>query len=331
VAEYFQQPPKTDVDPDEVVALGAAIHAASLVDQGGDAYLLDVTPLSLQVGVAGGLSEPVIERNTPVPIEQTRTFTTARDDQESVTIRVFQGESREASENELLGQFEFSGFQRARRGEVEIDVTFEIDTDGIVNVTASDKSTGRQASTRITLSSGLSEGEIQDIIRRGVAKRVAEEPAPAARAASAAAPAAAAGPALEYDDDDTLTPLEVDEEPETLFGAAGSVEAPEIGAASELGAPTGGDRLDGRPTDGLSPEMLSEEATTQPDLPAQPAVAREAAQADDAVLSDAELAEIADLDPSDLDAVIDDAGDGDSLFDTSANDLAAEDPDDSAV
>src|SRR5438093_728197 len=172
VAEYFQQEPRHAVDPDEVVAMGAAIHAASLVEQSSDAYLLDVTPLSLQVGVAGGLSEPVIGRNTPVPIEQTRTFTTARDDQQSVVIRVYQGESREAKENQLLGQFEFSNFQRGARGEVEIDVTFEINTDGIVNVTASDKKTGERASTRITLSSGLSETEIKNIIDRGVASRV---------------------------------------------------------------------------------------------------------------------------------------------------------------
>ena len=172
VREYFQQDPKTDVDPDEVVAMGAAIHAASLVDQGSDAFLLDVTPLSLQIGVAGGLTEPVIERNTPVPIEQTRTFTTFKDHQESVAIRVYQGESRESAENELLGQFEFSGFQKGRRGEVEIDVSFEIDTDGIVNVTAQDRATGEVASTRITLSSGLSEGELQRIIDGNLADRV---------------------------------------------------------------------------------------------------------------------------------------------------------------
>jgi molecular chaperone DnaK len=172
VAEYFQQEPRSDVDPDEVVAMGAAIHAASLTNEGTDAYLLDVTPLSLQIGVAGGLSETVIERNTPVPIEQSRPFTTFRDHQESVTIRVYQGESREAQENELLGQFEFSGFKKGRRGEVEIDVSFEINTDGIVNVKALDQATGKVASTRITLSSGLSEGEIQDIVDRGVADRV---------------------------------------------------------------------------------------------------------------------------------------------------------------
>src|SRR5262245_62246401 len=104
--------------------MGAAIHAATLVDGGTqDAILLDVTPLSLRIGVAGGLAETVIERNTPVPIEQTRSFTTYQDFQEKVKIRVYQGESSKAEENELRGQFEFSSFKNLPRGQVEIDVT----------------------------------------------------------------------------------------------------------------------------------------------------------------------------------------------------------------
>jgi molecular chaperone DnaK len=174
VREYFQQEPKSDVNPDEVVAMGAAIHAASLVapTQQSSSYLLDVTPLSLRIGVAGGLAEPVIERNTPVPIEQTRTFTTVQDQQERVKIRVYQGESRRADENELLGQFEFSGFKRAPRGEVRIDVTFEINGDGIVNVTACDRETGQQASTEIMLSSGLSPQEMEKILAQRRTDRV---------------------------------------------------------------------------------------------------------------------------------------------------------------
>jgi len=173
VREYFQQEPQTDVDPDEVVAMGAAIHAASLANPArDDAFLLDVTPLSLRIGVAGGLAESIIERNTPVPIEQTRRFTTFKDYQESVDIRVYQGESRDVQENELLGQFMFSGFEKARRGEVSIDITFEINADGIVDVKAKDLSTGKQASTRITLSAGLSEGDIEDIIQSKRTDRV---------------------------------------------------------------------------------------------------------------------------------------------------------------
>jgi len=192
VRQYFQQEPKTDVDPDQVVAMGAAIHAASLISSDQEAFLLDVTPLSLRIGTAGDMAESVIERNTPVPIEQTRTFTTFQDDQASVQIRVYQGESRVASENELLGQFEFSGFRKARRGEVAIDVTFEINADGIVNVTARDQETGNQSSTRITLSSGLSENELKSIIEEARTDRVQTAVPPDARPALPAAPVAPA-------------------------------------------------------------------------------------------------------------------------------------------
>lgn len=173
VAHYFQQEPRGDVDPDEVVSIGAAIHAASLVGEAPDSMLLDVTPLDLRIGVAGGLAEPVIERNTPVPIEQTRTFTTFQDHQESVQIRVYQGDHRQADENAMLGQFEFSGFSKGLRSDVKIDVTFEINADGIVKVTASDQATGQEASTQITLSSGLAEEQIERIIEQDVAGRVA--------------------------------------------------------------------------------------------------------------------------------------------------------------
>ena len=171
VRQYFQHEPKGDVDPDEVVALGAAIHAASLSEEEPAAFLLDVTPRTLQVGVAGGLAEPVIERNTPIPIEQTRVFTTLEDHQESVAVRVYQGESREAEENELLGEFEFSDFQTGPRSEVSIEVGFDIDADGILNVRAKDPRTGQEASSRMTLSSGLSEAEIQALLDRDVAAR----------------------------------------------------------------------------------------------------------------------------------------------------------------
>ncbi|MCP5060684.1 MAG: Hsp70 family protein [bacterium] len=180
VTQYFQQEPKSDVDPDEVVALGAAIHANSLIGgvEEGDAFLLDVTPLSLRIGVAGGLAETVIERNTPVPIEQARTFTTYQDFQESVQIKVYQGESRKAEDNELLGQFEFGGFKKTRRGEVQIDVTFEINSDGLVNVTARDQETGQEATTAIALSSGLSPEEMQEILGASPAERVQTSGAP---------------------------------------------------------------------------------------------------------------------------------------------------------
>ena len=166
VSNYFQQEPKADIDPDEVVAMGAAIHAASLVADSQDAVLLDVTPLDLCIGVAGGLAEPVIERNTPVPIEQSRSFSPFHDNQDSVQLKIYQGGSRQASENELLGQFEFSGFTPGLRSNTSIEVSFEINADGIVNVTARDPESGQQTSTEITLSSGLSKSEISDIMER---------------------------------------------------------------------------------------------------------------------------------------------------------------------
>jgi len=186
VKSYFQQDPKAEVDPDEVVAKGAAIHATSLTGSTQDSFLLDITPLDLRIGVAGNMAEPVIERNTPIPIEQSRMFTTFRDFQESVQIRVYQGDSREAGENELLGQFEFSGFKKARRGEVSIEVSFEINADGIVDVTASDPESGEQTSSRITLSSGLSDEELANIIHKDPASRVsAAETSPLAADAAA--------------------------------------------------------------------------------------------------------------------------------------------------
>jgi molecular chaperone DnaK (HSP70) len=148
----------------------------------------------------------VIERNTPVPIEQTRTFTTYQDFQESVKIQVFQGESRKAAENELLGQFEFSGFKKLARGQVKIDVTFSINSDGLANVTASDRDTGRKASTAITLSSGLSSQELEAIVAENRTKRVTNDAPPASDAS-----------ALEVLDDSEFASL-IEEDLEQLGG-----------------------------------------------------------------------------------------------------------------
>jgi molecular chaperone DnaK len=161
VKHYFQKEPMAGIDPDEVVAMGAAIQAHSLLDDKSEHFLLDVTPLTLRVGTVGGYTDRVIEKNTPIPIEKSKSYTTNRDGQDRVKIRVYQGESNKASECELLGEFEFSGFRVAYRGEVRIDVTFEIDTNGIVNVTAADVETGQKTSCTIRLSSGLSEEMIQ--------------------------------------------------------------------------------------------------------------------------------------------------------------------------
>jgi molecular chaperone DnaK len=166
VRHYFQKEPMKGIDPDEVVALGAAIQAHALLNRsaaeyGQASYLLDVTPLSLRVGTVGGFTEKIIEKNTPIPIEKSRTFTTSRDGQDRVKIRVYQGESSKADGCELLGDFEFTGFRIAPRGEVQIQVTFEIDSNGIVNVSAADLETGQKASTTISLSSGLSQTDLK--------------------------------------------------------------------------------------------------------------------------------------------------------------------------
>jgi len=166
VRHYFQKEPMTGIDPDEVVALGASIQASALLNRdaavaGQASYLLDVTPLTLRVGTVGGWAEPIINKNTPIPIEKSKAFTTSRDGQDRVRIRVYQGESKRAEECEFLGEFEFTGFRIGYRGEVQIQVTFEIDSNGIVNVSAADNETGQKASTTINLSSGLSEQDIQ--------------------------------------------------------------------------------------------------------------------------------------------------------------------------
>ncbi|MBK05874.1 MAG: molecular chaperone DnaK [Deltaproteobacteria bacterium] len=172
VGYYFGRTPDTSLNPDEVVALGAAIHAAGLKQSSSHtssthavpAHLLDVTPLSLQIATVGGYTERIIERNTPVPIERSKIFTTVRDGQERVHIRVYQGESNREEENVLLGEFIFSGFRLGYRGEVQIEVTFAIDANGLVHVTARDMETNKRQQITITLSSSLSEDEIQRIM-----------------------------------------------------------------------------------------------------------------------------------------------------------------------
>jgi molecular chaperone DnaK len=178
VRHYFQKDPMTGIDPDEVVSLGASIQANALLNReaatmGQSSYLLDVTPLSLRVGTVGGFTEKVIDKNTPIPIEKSKTFTTSRDGQDKVKIRVYQGESNKADGCELLGEFEFTGFRVAARGEVQIQVTFEIDSNGIVNVSATDLDTGQKTSTTISLSSGLSEQDIRDAMGKNASMELA--------------------------------------------------------------------------------------------------------------------------------------------------------------
>jgi len=164
VAEYFGSEPCKGVHPDEVVGLGAAIQGAALIEEESDILLLDVTPHSLGIMVAGGDFYTLIEQNTTVPVSRTHSFTTIRDDQTSVKILVMQGESKLAKENELLGEFILTGLRKAPKGEVEIDVSFEISADGIVSVAAKDKETGVEQSITVTATSGLTEDEIEKMI-----------------------------------------------------------------------------------------------------------------------------------------------------------------------
>jgi molecular chaperone DnaK len=163
VAEFFGREPCKGVHPDEVVAMGAAIQGAALIDAAAapDMLLLDVTPHSLGIMVAGGYFHRLIDRNTTVPTSKSHVFTTVRDDQTSVKIVVFQGESDRAEENELLGEFVLSGLRKAPKGEVEVDVTFEISADGIVGVSAQDLETGTEQHITVTATSGLTEAEIE--------------------------------------------------------------------------------------------------------------------------------------------------------------------------
>lgn len=183
VAEFFKREPCKGVHPDEVVALGASIQGAALIEEKSPVILLDVTPHTLGIMVVGGLFESVIAKDTTVPTAHTKTFTTVRDNQSAVRILVMQGESQKAEENELLGEFVLTGLRRAPKGEVEIDVTFEINADGIVAVSAKDVETGLSQSITVTATSGLTQEEITRMAsesRDYMVGRKAEEDAAAA-------------------------------------------------------------------------------------------------------------------------------------------------------
>jgi molecular chaperone DnaK len=174
VADFFGKEPRKDVNPDEAVAIGAAIQGSVLSGETTNVLLLDVTPLTLGIETMGGVATPLIDKNTTIPTKKSQVFSTAEDNQSAVTIHVVQGERKQASQNKSLGRFDLSDIPPAQRGMPQIEVTFDIDANGILNVSAKDKATGKEQSIVIKASSGLSDAEIEKMVKDAEANAEAD-------------------------------------------------------------------------------------------------------------------------------------------------------------
>jgi molecular chaperone DnaK len=177
VKQIFGKDPSKGVNPDEVVAAGAAIQGGVLAGDVKDVLLLDVTPLSLGIETLGGVTTKIIEKNTTIPVKKSQVFSTAQDNQPAVSIHVLQGEREFAKDNKTLGKFDLTGISPAPRGVPQIEVTFDIDANGIVNVNAVDKATGKSQEIKITAGSGLSEEEIEKMVREAEENRDSDQAA----------------------------------------------------------------------------------------------------------------------------------------------------------
>ena len=175
VQEFFGKEPRKDVNPDEAVAMGAAVQGAVLSGDKKDVLLLDVTPLTLGIETMGGVMTPIIEKNTMIPTKKSQVFSTAADNQPAVSIQVYQGERKIANQNKLLGNFDLTDIPPAPRGVPQIEVTFDINADGIMNISAKDKGTGKSQSIQIKADSGLSDAEIEEMIRAAEANAAEDE------------------------------------------------------------------------------------------------------------------------------------------------------------
>ena len=175
VADFFGKEPRKDVNPDEAVAMGASIQGAVLAGDVKDVLLLDVTPLTLGIETMGGIATPLIEKNTTIPTKKSQVFSTAEDNQTAVTIHVVQGERKQATSNKSLGRFDLADIPPAPRGMPQVEVTFDLDANGILNVSAKDKATGKEQSIRITASGGLSEDDIQQMVEDAEANAEADK------------------------------------------------------------------------------------------------------------------------------------------------------------